>query len=598
MSRAASRMLNTSELALGFLAAILLALLLLVVSTSVVLRYGFATAIMGSDELAIWLNVGLIGIGAPLAASGALGMRLEFLVERLRLLGQRIADMLAEAIIILSAFVLLGGGAAVINTLGGVSPALGMPEWIRFSFLSVGGGLVLLVVALRHVATGRVAALICALLLATTLYLVATNVIFTTPLPPSAVAGLVAAIGLCAGAPLPHLFLASAFLALPFGASLPEAAIVSTAAGGMSKFLLLAIPLFLLAGSLFSVSTLGKRLIEFAGAMVGHWRGGLAQTTLLTSLLFSGASGSSVANAAFAAGSLAPALVSRGYAPERAGAIVAAASVLDNVIPPSIAFLILAVATNLSVGRLLVGGLFAGLAMALALAIAFRLTASKTDAQPRASAALRWRAVLAALPVFGLGLVVVAGIRFGFTTPTEAAALAALYTLGACLFGSTSRRDVLAAFRDAAVQSASVGLLIGTAAPLAFLIAVDDLAGSLEQVASLFGTQSFSVTVFAVAVLLLAGLVLDIGAALLLLGPILLPLAVSSGLDPVQFGVIIVVALMIGGLTPPVGILVLVVSGVMRVSAGAVFRASLPYVAALLMVLAALCAAAILATRV
>ncbi|HEV7417391.1 MAG TPA: TRAP transporter small permease subunit, partial [Tianweitania sediminis] len=222
------------------MAATLLALLLALVSASVVLRYGFATAIMGSDELAIWLHVALVGVGAPLVASGALGMRLDFVTTRLPRLGRSIADVLAQAIIILSGLVLLLGGAEIINTLGGVSPALGMPEWVRFFFLCAGGCLILLVVALRHLAEGRVWALICALLLAATLYF-GSRAAFTTPLPPSAIAGLFAAVGLCAGAPLPHLFLASAFLAIPFGATLPEPAIVSTAAGSISKFLLLAI---------------------------------------------------------------------------------------------------------------------------------------------------------------------------------------------------------------------------------------------------------------------------------------------------------------------------------------------------------------------
>lgn len=596
LSRAANAALAFLEATLSSLAAAILLLLLVVVIVAIVLRYVFGTAIMGTDELAIWLNIALIGAGAPLAASGALGMRLDIVAARLPARAAQAANVLAEAITILGAIVLVFGGGAVIAMLGGISPALGLPEWIRFSFLCAGGALTLLVVALRHLAEGRRIALAAALVLAIALYLWAGGSFVTTALPPSIVVGLVAALGLCAGTPLPHLFLASAYLAIPFGAALPEPAIVSTTVGGMSKFLLLAIPFFLLAGSLFSVSNLGGRLVGFAGAMVGHRRGGLAQTTLLTSFLFSGASGSSVANAAFAAGSLAPALVARGYAPERAGAIVAASSVLDNVIPPSIAFLILAVATNLSVGRLLVGGLFAGLVMALALAMAIHLTASAKDVQPRSLAAVRGRAALGAIPVFGLGLIVVAGIRFGFTTPTEAAALAALYTFSACLLGGTGPGKLLGAFRDAAIKSASVGLLIGAAAPIAFLLAVDDIAGAIEGAVGLLASGPASVMAFSVAVLLIAGLVLDIGAALVLLAPVLLPLAVSAGIDPIHFGVITVVALMLGGLTPPVGILVFVVSGVMRVPAAAIFRSAAPYIAALAAVLLLFCTAALLWT--
>lgn len=595
-SRTASAALAVIEGALSSLAATILATMLVVVIVAVVLRYVFGTGLMGSDELAVWLHIALIGLATPLAASGALGMRLDVLVARLPARSRQIAGVVAETVTILGGLVLMSGGGAVIGALGGVSPALGLPEWIRFFFLCAGGALTLLAVTLRHLGEGRAIGLAAALALAVALHLWAGVSSVATDLPPSAVAGLMAAIGLCAGAPLPHLFLASAYLAIPFGAALPEPAIVSTAAGGVSKFLLLAIPFFLLAGSLFSVSSLGERLVGFAGAMVGHRRGGLAQTTLLTSLLFSGASGSSVANAAFAAGSLAPALVARGYAPERAGAIVAASSVLDNLVPPSIAFLMLAVATNLSVGGLFVGGLFAGLAMALALAIAIGLTASQSDVQPRTPAALRGRAALGAMPVLGLGLLVVAGIRFGLATPTEAAALAALYTLSACLAGGTRLRNLFGAFRDAAVKAASVGLLIGTAAPIAFLLAVDDVAGAIEGAARFVGSGPIGVMAFSIAVLLTAGLVLDIGAALLLLGPVLLPLAAGAGIDPIQFGVITVVALMIGGLTPPVGILVFVVSGVMRLPAEAVFRSAAPYVAALLAVLLVLCASALIWT--
>src|SRR5690606_24398369 len=148
----------------------------------------------------------------------------------------------------------------------------------------------------------------------------------------------------------------------------------------------------------------------------------------LTSVLFSGISGSSIANAAFSAKTFHKPLVANGYAPERAGAIIAATAVLDNIIPPSIAFFILAAATNLPVGPLLVGGLFAGLFLAAARALAIRFASGEirpppAGPQPRLLLALR------ALPVFGLGLIVVLGLRFGVVTPTEAAALAAAYTL-------------------------------------------------------------------------------------------------------------------------------------------------------------------------
>ena len=204
------------------------------------------------------------------------------------------------------------------------------------------------------------------------------------------------------------------------------------------------------------------------------------------------------------------------------------------------------------------------------------------SAAPPASAETRRRAGIAALPAFGLGLIVVFGIRLGIVTTTEAAGLAALYTL---ILAATSRRSgssIVAAFRQSAAEAAAIGLLIGAAAPVAFLFAVDDIAGLVRQVAGLFGGSAVAVLLLANVILLITGLVMDIGAAILLLGPVLLPVAVAAGIDPIRFGVILVVNLMIGGLTPPVGMLAFVVGGVTGLSPESLFRAMRPFLLALL----------------
>ncbi|MNE19069.1 Sialic acid TRAP transporter permease protein SiaT [compost metagenome] len=412
-------------------------------------------------------------------------------------------------------------------------------------------------------------------------------------MPPSLFLALTAAVGLVLAAPLAHAFLAAAYVAIAFGSTLPEPAIVSSTVTGMSKFLLLAIPFFLLAGSLLTESGVANQLVRFAASMVGHRRAGLAQTTLLTSVLFSGASGSSVANAAFGASTFQPELVKHGYPPAQAGAIIAATSVLDNVIPPSIAFLILATATNLSVGSLLVGGFFAGGLMAICLAVAIHWSVRSVDTLPRATGTERWRSAIAAIPAFGLGVIVVVGIRIGVVTTTEAAALAALYTL---LLGFGYRLGagrIFATFRQSAGEAAAIGLLIGTAGPFAFLLAVDNVSGLVTDFVTLLGGSKIAVLLLSNLILLVVGLVLDIGAAILLFGPILLPAAVAAGIDPIHFGVILVVNLMIHGLTPPLGMLIFVVSGVTRIPATALFQAVVPYLLSLLVSLAILCAWAI-----
>ncbi|MCK8779767.1 TRAP transporter large permease subunit [Rhizobium sp. NTR19] len=590
LARAADRVLGFVEAGLATVAAVILMALLALVTINVVLRYFFHTGIIGAEDAAIWLHVALIGLGAPIALNGPLAMRLDVFTRLLPKGLDTVAQMLADVFSICAALLLISGGHEIISMLGGFSLTLGLPEWIRFAFLAVGGGLVVIVLTLRRAADGQLTRLLVSTSIGVAVYAITQRAGIDTELPASIFLAATAALGMLLAAPLAHAFLAAAYVATAFGSPLPEPAIVSTAVASMSKFLLLAIPFFLLVGSLLTVSSVASHLATFAASMVGHRRGGLAQTTLLTSVLFSGASGSSVANAAFGASTFQPQLVKHGYPPARAGAIIAATSVLDNIIPPSIAFLILAAATNFCVGALLLEGLLAGLFMAVCLAVAIHLTVRRQPRMPAATSGERRRAAIAALPAFGLGLIVVLGIRFGIVTTTEAAALAAFYTLCLAIRAKLAGSAIFGAFVQAAREAAAIGLLIGTAGPFAFLLAVDDVASLVSDFVSLLGGSAFAVILLSNLILLLVGLVLDIGAAILLFGPILLPSAVSAGIDPIHFGVILVVNLMIHGLTPPLGMLVFVVSGVTGVPATALFRNVLPYLFALLISLALLCA--------
>lgn len=590
----AAALLAGIENVLGAICAVLLASLLVIVLTAVVLRYGFHTGLLGSEELATWLYVALIAFGAPLAINSALAMRLDLLTSRLSPSGQRVAGIAADIFTIMSGLILSFGSARIATLLGGISPTLGLPEWIRFGFLGIGGFFMLLVIGLQRISEDKWLDLVIAAVLSAVLYYGVSHVHIETSLDSSVVLGLIALIGLLVAAPLPHAFLAAAYIAIAFGSTLPEPAVVSSTVTGVSKFLLLAIPFFLLAGSLLTASGIAQKIVQCASSLVGHRRAGLAQTTLLTSVLFSGASGSSVANAAFSSATFQPELVKRGYPPAQAGAIIAATSVLDNVIPPSIAFLILAAATNLSVGALLVGGFFAGAIMAICLAIAIHLTVREHVAQPRASGQERIQSAIGAIPAFGLGIIVVVGIRMGVVTTTEAAAIAAIYTLIMAFIAKVGISSLYDIFRQSGKEASAIGLLIGTASPFAFLLAVDDISGTISDLVTSLGANPIMVLIAINLALLVIGLVLDIGAAILLFGPIFLPIAIAAGIDPVMFGVILVVNLMIGGLTPPVGMLVFVVSGVTRVPATALFKAMFPYFLALIFSLVILGAWALL----
>jgi tripartite ATP-independent transporter DctM subunit len=620
LAKAAQAISLRLERTLEFAGASVLALLLATVTLSVLLRYAAASGFTGADEAASWLLVALVAIGLPLTST-ARGLRIDLFERRpasdqaqtkrgfssdvvdsdgtslwtRRFVPRELRALFSGTITLLACIVLISGSGQAALDLGGVSPALGLSEGIRPAMLTAGGVLAIVAILLRYLADRRILAFVSMLAIAVALHWAVGVASAVAPVSPSVMLCCLALAAILGGTSLPHAFISAAYVAVAFGAPMPEEAMAAATLSGLSRYLLTAIPFFLLAGALLTASGIAGDLVRFAAALVGHHRAGLGQTVLLTGVLFSGASGSSIANAAFGTAAYMPQLTARGTAPARAGALIAAVSVLDNIIPPSIAFLILAAAADLSTGKLLAGGFVAGLVMAATLAIAMHLNGATAASHDRASAGECLRFGVRALPAFGLGIIVVAGIRAGVVAPTEAGALAAAYTLVAAILKRTSNQEIGAAFRQSARETAAILLMIGSAAPFAFLIAVDGVAAQVSSAAAWLGSNPFLVIAALNLLLLGVGLFLDIGAAILLFAPLTLPVAVSAGIDPIHFGVILVVNLMIGGLTPPVGILVQTVGNASGVPVVALFSASRPYLLALLSALALLSFSAALA---
>ncbi|MBD9491648.1 TRAP transporter large permease [Ensifer sp. ENS11] len=613
------------ERTLELAGAFLLALLLVTITFSVLLRYVAESGFTGAEEAASWLLVALVSIGLPLAST-ARGLRIDLFeggpasghghdhaqVSRRSsqfvgggntepwLWPRRIAlrdlrALFSGTITLLACIILMFGSGRAALDLGGVSPSLGLSEGLRPAVLSAGGVLAIVAILLHHLAERRFLAFVSMLVVAAGAHWAVGAAPILSLTSPSVILCCLALAAIFAGTPLPHAFIAAASVAVAFGAPMPEEAMAAATLSGMSRYLLTAIPFFLLAGALLTASGIASDLVRFAAALVGHRRAGLGQTVLLTGVLFSGASGSSIANAAFGTAAFMPQLTKRGTPPERAGALIAAVSVLDNIIPPSIALLILAAAADLSTGKLLAGGFVAGLVMAATLAVAIHFNGATTASADRVSAGECRRLGVRALPAFGLGIIVVAGIRAGVVAPTEAAALAAAYTLVAAILKRTAIQEIGVTFRQSARETAAILLLIGSATPFAFLIAVDGVAAQVSSAAAWLGSNPFLVIAALNLLLLGVGLFLDIGAAILLFAPLTLPVAVSAGIDSIHFGVILVVNLMIGGLTPPVGILVQTVGNASGVPVVALFAASRPYLLALLSALALLSFSAALA---
>jgi tripartite ATP-independent transporter DctM subunit len=593
MTRFLGKTIRLVERGLECLAALALALLLGVVILSVIRRYLGLGGADGADELANCLYIYLIFIGFPLASESALSMRLDFLAQKLRGLPRDAAAIMGQAIVVHSSLFLISAGITVMSRLGGSSMMLDWPEWLRFAPAPFAGVLGVLLVALRLVVSGRRTTFIVASLgLGVSLFVFARCAFLPLGLPPSMSASLLGLAGLLLGAPLPHAMLSALALSIPLGSLLPEAAILQNAVVGASSFLLLAIPFFLLAGGLIGATPLAERLVAFADALIGHLRGGLAYTALLSNVFFSGISGSSIADVAFGVKVLGPGLRTRGYTPEQAAAIIASTALLPNIIPPSVAFLMLASAADLSVNALFMGGLAGGAVLAAFFFVVLQRISREQERAPPASSAERMRCFVAALPVLTLIAIILLGIRLGLVTTTEASALAALYSLFiVALYLYRQRKSprlLLKVFVQAGRETSAIGLLIGASAPFVFLLAQDQAPAAIAGWMSVLGDGPLAFLLMANLVLILFGLCLEVGVGVMLLGPLLMPVAIQAGIDPIQFGVIMVINLMLGSLTPPVGLLVFMAAGLSKLSPDRVFRAALPMMGAALATLAVL----------
>lgn len=587
---AARRILPVLDAVISGLAVVCLVALVAIVCANVVGRYVFSSSLVWSLEAARWLFIAVILLGVPLAHRMRMHLSLSFVVDRLPMAGRRLAALASDFITAYTTMLLLSGGITLINTLGGTDVSLGLPQWARFLPVPLSCGLGLIYLALRgfdegedrwrgSLAIALAAALVCGV----------------PGLAEGALRGLDPAMTMAAafagamliGTPVAFAMLFSAFVANLAGGFLPEAAVVQNLVNGSSKFLMLAIPFFILAGALMNAGGLTSRLIDFAYSLVGHMRGGLAQVNVVSSGLYAGISGSSYSDAALGSKLLVPQMTRHGYSPGFSCAVTAASATLPNVIPPSIALLLLAAAGNLSVGALWIAGIVPGLLMAAAMMTLIYIISVRRGygaVISRASWRQRCRAGLNAAPVLALALLIIVGIRFGVVTPTEAGVLAVVYAfvVGTVIYRAWTGKGLLAALQGAAVDAALVGFLIGAASPFAFVLIAEQVPQSVAAALPGLTSNLFLTLLLVNLILLLFGLVLDIGAAILILTPLLMPGLVALGLDPIHVGIIIVVNLMLGGLTPPVGMLAFITSNVSGTPLHDVFRNLVPFLVALL----------------
>jgi TRAP-type transport system large permease protein len=357
--------------------------------------------------------------------------------------------------------------------------------------------------------------------------------------------------------------------------------------------LLLAVPLFIVAANIMNVGAISDRLLDFCKAMVGRFKGGMAQVDILVSLIFSGMSGSAVADAAGIGQVTIRMMLKTGhYTPGFAAAVVAASATIGPIIPPSIPMVLYALVSDTSPGYLFLGGVIPGLMMTATMMLATTWIAHRRNIPAEEAVPLRQipGVTFRALPALLMPVILLGGIYGGATTPTEAAAVAALYALliTAILYRSLTLKSLYEVFEGSARSSASVGLVIGSALIFNYIVSTERIPETLSQFMIGLELTRAGFLAFTMALFLFLGFFLDATTIILVVIPLFLPTARALGIDLVHFGVVSVVNCMIGMVTPPYGILLFVINGTTGIPIKDIVRELVPFLAALLLTLLAI----------
>ncbi|GLO67967.1 MULTISPECIES: TRAP transporter large permease [Oceanobacillus] len=378
----------------------------------------------------------------------------------------------------------------------------------------------------------------------------------------------------------------SSSLAILVAGDIPLLTLAQRAFVSLDSFPLLAIPLFILAGALMEYGGISQRLINLANAITGHVPGGLAIVTVVTTMFFAAISGSSVAATAALGAILIPAMINRGYDKEFAGGVQAVSGTLGIIIPPSIPLILYGTAVGASIGDLFIAGMVPGIIIGIGLVITVYILAKKRNylKEPKKSGKDIWKAFLEAIPALIMPIIILGGIYSGIFTATEAAGVAVAYAfiVSVLVYKAINKENIKEILTQASVTTSTIMFILATAGLFSWILTIENIP---QQVASLITSISDSQMVFltiVVLLLLLVGMFMETNASIIILAPILVPVAVELGLDPVHFGIVMIVTLAIGMVTPPLGLNLFVVSKIGKVRIDHLTKGLIPFYIAIL----------------
>lgn len=382
----------------------------------------------------------------------------------------------------------------------------------------------------------------------------------------------------------------TALAAILLNGALPFEMLAQRFVTGVDSFPLLAVPFFVLAGALMNTGGITLRLVNLATALVGRITGGMGHVAVVTNMVMAGMSGSAVADAAATGSVLIPSMERAGFSKSFAAALTAAASTIGPIIPPSIPFVMFGVLASVSIGELFLGGLIPGVMMGLYLMGAVYIISRKrgyAKGQPVPASQL-WSALKDALLPLMLPVLIVGGIIAGVATPTEASVIAVLYALflGTVVYRELNLASVAKIFAEAALVTSTIVFIVAAASLLGWILTFERAGATLTAAVTSISTNPYAVLLMLNIVLLILGCFLETLSLMIILVPVLMPLARTLGIDPVHFGVMFTLNLMIGLITPPVGMSMFIVCRIAKISIAEFAREIPIFVGALLLVLA------------